>query len=155
MEQTPNTSLFSLMIDPITKAHLFETARWARFLAIVGMVFTGFGALMVIFFVSNFTSITGANNDFGGNNNIFPGFGVGVAIFYMLLLLIWFIPILYLLRFSNRMKTALNGSDQNALNNAFQNLRSCFRFFGIITIIVLAFWAIGIIFMILGAAIFS
>jgi hypothetical protein len=38
-------NLFSLTVDPVTKAHLYETAKWARFLAILGFVFLG---LMVI-----------------------------------------------------------------------------------------------------------
>lgn len=155
MEQTTNASLFLLTIDPITKAHLSETARWARFLAIVGMVFIGLAAVGVLFLSYTMTAIGGLDNDMGGRSGMFPAFGVGIAIFYILLLLIWFFPILYLLRFANRMKTALNGDNQEALNTSFQNLKSCFRFVGLITIIILAFYAIAIIFGVIGAAIFS
>ena len=158
MEQATSSSLFSLTIDPDTKAHLSETARWARFLAIVGMVFIALAAVGVLFF-SYTLSMMGGNfdNEVGGSypTSMFPGFGIGMAIFYFLLLLIWFFPILYLLRFANRMKTALNGNDQQALNVSFQNLKSCFRFVGIITIIILAFYAIAIIFGVIGAAMFS
>ena len=41
-----NNPLFSLSIDPLTKAHLNDTARWARFLSISGMVVL---VLMVVF----------------------------------------------------------------------------------------------------------
>ena len=159
MEQTTSSSLFSLTIDPVTKAHLSETARWARFLAIVGMVFMAFAAVGVLFLSYTMGNIgNNLDSEIGGGaypSGMFPAFGIGMAIFYILLLLVWFFPILYLLRFANRMKAALNGNDQQALNISFQNLKSCFRFVGIITIIILAFYAIAIIFGVIGAAIFS
>ena len=37
MEQT-DSSIFKLEIDPIVRTHLSETASWARFLAIFGMI---------------------------------------------------------------------------------------------------------------------
>jgi hypothetical protein len=53
------------------------------------------------------------------------------------------------------MRAALNGNDQQALNTSFQNLKACFRYIGIITIIALVFLAIGLVFGIMGAAAFS
>ena len=157
MESITNTSLFSLNVDPVTKAHLSETAKWARFLAIVGMVFLGLVALG-----SAFVLIAGSMNGFQNSNGelsypsgIFSFFGVGAALFYLLLLLVWFFPLLYLLRFANKMRTALAGNDQQALNTSFQNLKACLRFVGIITLIILAFYAIAIIFGVIGAAMFS
>lgn len=157
MESITNTSLFSLNVDPVTKAHLSETAKWARFLAIVGMVFLGLVALGSVFVL-----IAGSMNGFQNSNGelsypsgIFSFFGVGAALFYLLLLLVWFFPLLYLLRFANKMRTALAGNDQQALNTSFQNLKACLRFVGIITLIILAFYAIAIIFGVIGAAMFS
>ena len=157
MESITNTSLFSLNVDPLTKAHLSETAKCARFLAIVGMVFLGLVALGSVFVL-----IAGSMNGFQNSNGelsypsgIFSFFGVGAALFYLLLLLVWFFPLLYLLRFANKMRTALAGNDQQALNTSFQNLKACLRFVGIITLIILAFYAIAIIFGVIGAAMFS
>lgn len=159
MEQITSTSLFSLNIDPVTKAHLSETSRWARFLAIVGMVFVALAAVGVLFIVVAGTMASGSlQNGIGDNpysSGILSMFGIGAVIFYALLLLIWFFPLLYLLRFANKMRTALNGNDQQALNTSFQNLKACLRFVGIITLIILAFYAIAIIFGVIGAAVFS
>lgn len=157
MEQTHTSALFSLTIDPITKAHLSETARWAKFLAIVGMIFL---ALMLVFGIFLSTMMTSAASRFGevdgyNTSSIFAGFGVGMAVLYIILAVIAFFPLLFLLRFSNRMKAALVNNDQQQLNTSFQNLKVYFRYLGIITIIILALYAIAIVFGVLGAAAFS
>lgn len=157
MEQTSNSSLFSLTIDPVTKSHLSEAARWAKFLAIIGFVFL---ALMVVggLFVSTImaSSMSQFEGGYGGGSaNIFASMGAGLAVLYIILAVIMFFPLLFLLRFANRTKAALASNDQQVLNTSFQNLKAYFRYIGIITIIILAFYAIAIVFGVLGAAAFS
>lgn len=159
MEHTQSSELFSLSIDPMTKSHLGETAKWARFLAICGMIMLGLAFFGVIYFAYTMSAMTSSFGDIEGMEGVrtgpFAGFGVGMAVFYILLLVFWFFPLMYMLRFASRMRTALAGNDQQALNTAFQNLKICFRFIGIVTIIILAIYAIGIIFFIIGASMFS
>lgn len=155
MEQTTNTSLFSLSIDPVTKAHLYETAKWAKFLAVVGMIFL---VLMIVAGVFGsamlFSTMGGLDNEYGGTG--MATYGSGIFATYMIVVaVIYFFPLLFTLRFANKMRTALNGNDQQALNTSFQNLKACFRYIGIITIIALVFLAIGLVFGIMGAAAFS
>ena len=50
MEQSHSQELFSLQIDPLTKSHLWETARWAKFLSIVGFVLCGLILIGGLFF---------------------------------------------------------------------------------------------------------
>jgi hypothetical protein len=64
-----------------------------------------------------------------------------------------FFPLLYMLRFANQMRTALDGNDQEKLNESFQNLKRYFRYFGIITIIGMGIWLIWL--MVLGVSLFS
>ncbi len=146
--------LFELSIDNATKAHLVETAKWARFLAIAGMIFMGIAVIAVVGLVVYLGSAVGGLDDSSTGNPFYnAGFGAGIALFYVLLLLIWFFPLLFLLRFANKMKAALAGNDQQALTAAVQNLKICFRYVGIITIIILAIYAIAFVFGILGALI--
>ena len=154
MEQVSNTSLFSLSIEPATKAHLAEASRWARFLAIVGMIFL---ALMVIagLFVATTISSTMSQFDSPGYPAPASVFGPSIAIFYIIFAVIGFFPLLFLLRFANKTRTALAGNDQEALNTAFQNLKAYLRYVGIIIIISLAFMVLGMLFGIVGAAAFS
>lgn len=81
---------------------------------------------------------------------MFPGFGVAMAIYYVIIAAIWFIPLLYLLRFSGAMRVALNGNDQQALNTSFLNLKSCFKFVGIVTVILLVLSLLGVVFGAIG-----
>ncbi len=160
MEHTQSSELFSLSIDPVTKSHLGETAKWARFLAICGMIMLVVAFLGVIFFAYTMSSTSSRFEDIEGmegvgNPYFGAGFGVGLAIVYIILIAIWFFPLFYMLRFAGKMKTALAGNDQQALNIAFQNLKICFRFIGIVTIIILAFYAIAIVFGIIGASMFA
>ena len=50
------------------------------------------------------------------------------------------------------MKTALNSNDQEYLNQSFQNLKSLFKYVGIITIIVIAVYALMLAIFVLGLA---
>lgn len=146
MEQ--NQALFSLSIDPVTKSYLNEISKWARFLAILGMIMM---AIMVIGGVALAVGMSAAMTDMdpemGGTTAPFGTFGAGAAgAFYIILAVLMFFPLLYLLRFANRMRAALHGNDQNSLNVGFQNLKAYFKFIGILTIIILALWIVGIVF---------
>jgi hypothetical protein len=157
MEHTHSSSeLFSLSIDPVTKSHLAEAAKWAKFLAIVGMVFL---ALLIIFGFFGAAMLFSTTSNFGG-----PEYGsVGMpayastifAVYMIVAAVIWFFPLLYTIRFANQMKVALAGNDQQALNKSFQNLKICLRYLGIVTIIILAIYAIIIVFAIVGTSMFS
>lgn len=149
MEQ--NTSnLFELQIDHQSNAYLRETAKWAKFLAIVGFIGCALIILVGIFAGSVMATTFGElGGGFGG------GMGVVMAVIYILLALLAFFPYLYLYRFANQMQVALRNNDQAALSTSFGNLKSCFKFVGILTIIVLAFYALALVFGVLGATMAS
>ena len=152
MEQS-NTSLFLLSIDPVTKAHLSEAAKWARFLAILGMIFL---VLIILAGVFGSTVLFSSMSGFEGDSTGMAAYGSGIVAGYMIVIaVIYFFPLLFTLRFANNARTALNTNNQQALNTAFQNLKACFRFIGILTIIGLVFMAIGLIFGVMGAAALS
>lgn len=147
MEENQNTSLFGLGIDPAAKAHLSEAARWARFLAIIGFVLVGLIVIFGIFAGSIFglmsSRMSSSESPFGSSG--MAGMGGMFAVIYIIIALIQFFPCLFLYRFATKMKTALAANDQEVLNTSFQNLKILFRYMGIITIIVLAFYAIFIL----------
>ena len=134
-----NQSLFSLNFDPIAKSHLMDTAKWARFLAISGMI------LMIIFIIAAIAGIglTGNNPyDTTGTMDLVAPFKMIMIVTSIVMGIIIFFPLLFLLRFSNNMKTALNANDQEAMNEAFLNMKRYFRYLGILFIIALAFYAL-------------
>jgi len=153
MEENQNSSLFGLGIDPAAKAHLTEAARWARFLSILGFILLGLLVLAGIFAGSIFGMM--GQRVSGGQIGASEMAGMGglLAFVYIFIAVIYFFPCLFLFRFANKMKAALIANDQETLNASFQNLKILFRYVGIITIIILAFYAIMLLFGLLAAGI--
>lgn len=142
MESTA-PDLFSLHIDPVTKTYLHETSRWGKFLAIVGFVMCALTVLIGLLFATVLSSYMGA----AGAAGVAEGFfGVGMAVVYLIFAIIGFFPCLFLYRFSMRMRQALNGNSQEDLNDSLQNLKSLFKFAGVVTLIFLAIYALIIAF---------
>jgi len=150
MQQHSSQELFSLTIDPTTKVHLSETAKWARFLAIIGFIFCGLIVIGGILFASSFAAFL--PSDMPESSVATSGLGVAMAIIYIIGAAIYFFPCLFLYRFAQRMRIALAGNEQEDLNESFSNLKSLFRYVGIITIIFLAFYALFLLIMLLGYA---
>ena len=146
-----SSSLFGLAINENNKGDLADTARWARFLSIVGFVMCGLIVLIGFFAGSIFSMFanTGELEELGGMSS---ALGAGMAFFYVIIAVIYFIPCLFLFRFANKMKLALSSNDQMALTTSFQNLKSMFRFFGIVTIIMISIYAIILLIALVGAA---
>jgi len=115
------TTNTELIIDPETRAFLKETSKWAKFLAIVGFIFAGFMVLIGLFFGTIFFAI------------------------------LYIMPMLYMYRFATKIQTALAREDQFELTSAFENLKSLYKFAGIVTIIMLGFYALTF----LGSMIFG
>ena len=152
MEQ--DTPLFSLTIDQATKTNLSETARWARFLAIVGFVFLLLMVLVGIYSTLTINRFEDNYREMGGlgATGMFSSAGTGVALMYILMAVIWFFPLLFTLRFANHMQRALQNNDQELLAASFLNLKVCFRYLGIITVIFLALIALSMLLGVIGLA---
>jgi len=155
MEQDQNISLFGLGIDNISKSHLSEAAKWARFLAICGFIFLG---LMIIYGVAmSFLIVNMANtmsqvDSSPSENSLQSMMRIGMVIFYIVFAVIAFFPYYFLLRFANKMKAALISNDQDALNGSFQNLKILYRYMGILMIISLVLIVFGILSMLATVA---
>lgn len=146
-----NNSLFSLTIDPVTKSHLMESARWGKFLAIIGFILCVLMVVMGIFF-GTFMSRLYSRDAYPGMSDGGNAVTAAMVFLYLIIAVINFFPCLFLFRFATGMKAALNGNDQNTLNTSFQNLKALLRYVGIITIIVLVIYGLGIVFVLLGTA---
>lgn len=142
MEQNEST-LFSLNVDPQSKSFLSEASKWGRFLAIVGFIVCAIVIVVGIFMAVKVNEVNSMYREFGGmRGRDAENLGIIMAVAYILIAVIYFFPCLYLLRFSDHMKAALNSDNQDNLRTAFQNLKSMFKFVGVLTIIVLAIYAL-------------
>ena len=142
MEQK-SANLFDLHIDPQSQGYLSETAKWAKFLAILGFIMIGlFVILMLVGGAAAFTSF----NDMGYSS----GFGTTQIIVAVLILALAIIPYIYLYRFAVKMQVALRNNDQANLTASFANLKSCYKYVGIFTIVILSLYLIIFIYGILA-----
>lgn len=127
------------------RGYLTITAKWAFFLSIVGFVSI---ALMVIMGIFMGTMVGSMLNQFPpgmgppGIELLSGGLFTGV---FSLTALLYFFPTLYLFRFAKLMKVALANDDQLFLSDSFKNLKSLFKFIGILTVITIILYVISII----------
>ena len=142
MEQNNDSSLFELSVDAQARSFLTETAKWGKFLAILGFVFCVIIVLVGVLIATNYEEFGKVINAYD-NNNTLREMGPAIGIVYVVGAVIYFFPCLYLLRFSNQMKAAVASDDQTKLTSAFKNLKSMFRFVGVFTIIIIAIYLLG------------
>lgn len=143
-QQNVDSPLFGLTIDPVIKSHLSETARWGKFLAIIGFICC---ALIVLGGIVVVSSLGTLQRTYGMNEGVsLSAFGPGIVVLYICIAILYFFPCLFLLRFSNKMKSALIADNQAELAGSFQNLKALFRYVGILTIIVLSIYVLFILF---------
>lgn len=121
------------------KSHLDGAGKWGKFLAIMGFVFMGLMLVMGIIMSIALSFIPAREAGIFP----FPPFLIGFV--YLIIGAIYFLPILYLYRFSTGIKHALQLKNQNQLTKAFFNLKSLYRFIGILMIVFLALYPIMII----------
>jgi ABC-type multidrug transport system permease subunit len=134
--------LFELQLDMTAKDHLRDTAKWARFLAIAGLA-----GLSIIVVVSAIVAIAAGNE--GVNTYDDPASRsaeiAGTIIGMLILVALYFFPCYFLLRFAAKMNRALVGDDTVALNESLRNLKITFRYLGVVTIIFIVLFAIGML----------
>ncbi len=137
----------SLNLTPEIKKFLKETAKWAKFIAIVGFISIG---IMVIaaFSIGTIMSMMMSQVADDIPMAIPPMF---FTVIYLVLALISFFPIYYLYKFAANMQLALKREDDIALNESFRNLKAHYKFYGILLAIFLGFYAL-IILLSIGSA---
>jgi hypothetical protein len=140
MENNSAFDSFELQLTESAKLFLRETAKWGRFLSIVGYVVIG---LMVLGAFAMF-ALGGAMESLGGGmaGGMMAMGGTAIGIIYLLIALLYFFPVMYLYKFSTKTLAAFNNNNTEQLTDAFENLKSHYKFVGILTAIVLGIYAL-------------
>lgn len=136
-------SIFEFGIDDVAQSHMMETARWGKFLAIVGFIFLGLVILFGLFSIAGASSLSRA---FGGSASI-----ASIFIIYIIVAGIYFYPTFALLKFSRMMKPALAHRNQQMFNDALGYLKNMFRYIGIVVLIMLVIYGLSFLFLIIAA----
>lgn len=135
-----------LILDAEAQSYLKEAGKWARFLAIMGFIFCG---LILIFalFIGTFFSIMSKISPV--YNSMPQGVGGVVSVVYILIDVLYFFFPLYLMQFSDKIKKGVVFSDSRYITAGIEKLKSFFKLWGIVTIVVLSFYALVIVFIVI------
>lgn len=123
---------------------LYAAARWAKLLSIIG-----FGVVFLLLLIAVFSSsiLSYLRSIYIGVDNI-PA--RSLTVFYVLLAILYFIPSLYLLQFSANAQDGIKENSPLRLLNSFSKLKSFFKFWGILMLIVIIFYAVAIAMLVVG-----
>jgi hypothetical protein len=143
MEEKSVFETFELEINNETKGFLKEISKWSYFLSIMGFIVIGIMVVFGIFF--------GAIMSFSlGGVNPYQNFGASsmgyLGLVYVVLGLVYFFPVYYLFLFSKKMKNALKANNSKDFVMAFSNLKSHYKFVGILTIVVVSIYSLIFLF---------
>lgn len=127
-------------LNPEIKGYLMETAKWAKFISIVMIVIGALIALLAIFGGSMIGALLA--NSGGPMSMLGGGFIIGI---YLITAAFILIPNLYLLKFANSAANSLRSGSENELTSAFSNLKSYYKFNGIVMAIVVGFYALMLV----------
>ncbi|RYE23824.1 MAG: hypothetical protein EOP51_09385 [Sphingobacteriales bacterium] len=129
-----------LMVDEFGRSYLLDTARWGRF---IGIVYTVAIALACLLFP--FAMI---NNPQYESVSAYGAMGF-VIIFYIVFVVgVNFYPLYAIIKSASQAKKALSLNDQQLLNDSFRLTRNLYKYLGILTIVLLCFYGIIMVFMV-------
>ncbi len=134
----PITKLEQITLNAKSKSFLREISRWAFFFAILGFISIVFLLIVAVLIGTLYAPMINTLFEQQG----LPSVGLALAISFFISALIYFIPVWYLFKFSRMMKVALATKNNETLADAFENLKSHFKFIGVFTIIVLSLYVL-------------
>lgn len=129
----PSANSENTKLSDTDREYLNNAGGWAKFLAIMGFIGCGLMAIGGIFAFITFGDINPA-----------------ISIAYFFLAVIYFIHCLYLLNFGSKIQQTCRYEDGFTTSEAFRYLRACFRFMGIMTIVIMSLYLLFIFFAIAG-----
>lgn len=139
MENTENKEQneTSFTSNSAINEYLIATSKWGKFLAIMGYIGMGILiliAILMMFGLSSLGKVSGIK---------FPVALMGFV--YIILAVVYYFPVNYLYKFSVRIKKGLNTKDLPTIESGFRNLKSLFKFMGILTIVIISIYGLLLI----------
>ena len=110
-------------LSPQLKTSVEEISKWAKFLGVIGFISLG------LIIMAGFNKGSDANKTWS-----------------LIFAVIFFFPVLYMFNFGRKGLAGIKGNSKNDVEDAFENLRSFFRFFGVISAILVGIFGIGLTF---------
>ncbi len=125
-------------IDRETLKYLNTSRRWAMFLAVTGYIFLGLFIASGILAGTFLSAFNTGKTDLGLSESF-------TFILVPVISIIFFIPLLFLYRFSKHSAHAVQKENEQEFKKALKNLRSYFVYLGIMVIVVLSLYIVVLI----------
>lgn len=123
--------LANVPVTPLMIEHLRGTKPWVRFLSIMMFILSGFMILLGLVMLF-------AGSALGQRS----GVGPIVGIIYILMSILYIAPAFFLHQYASYIGDFMNGGGDSAMESALGSQKSFWRFLGILTIIVIAIYAL-------------
>jgi hypothetical protein len=144
MENEKQTENFENQLTTAAVGFLQESAKWSKFMAIIGFVGIGLMVLVSIFMAIGFSAM-------GASTTPELPFPMSVfSILYVLFAAIYFFPVYYLYQYATKTSAALHSKNKQLLADGLENLKSHHKFLGIFTLIIISLYGFIFVFAILG-----
>lgn len=131
-------SIFSFGIDDTSGAHLQEAARWGKFVAILSMIGLGIVTGISVLYGYNGSAASARH----GQPAYYDQLQLRGLVTVLIIVLVNIYPVVALYRFSTGIRRAVVHADRAELLLAVRLLRNLFRYLGIVSAVVLAFYAV-------------
>ena len=130
-----------LVINGQGKMFLLESAKWAKFLAIIAFVFLGLLTLLGILMLV-MPSMLPHGSMTVPMVHLGKAFFVLYGMFMLIISIINFIPTYYLYQFAVRTRTAVVSNNETVMTESLEWLKKRFKFMGIMTIVVICVYVL-------------
>jgi hypothetical protein len=124
---------------------LRQTRPWVRLVAIVGFVMAGLLIVMGLFM-----ALLGGVGGIFGDDAMSGGIGIGIGLLYGVIGLIYVVPSLHLFRYAKAIGRLLEGGRGPALEEALGHQRAFWRLVGILVLVFLVLYALGLAFVVIA-----
>lgn len=146
MEEKVEETIPQLIVTEDMRSYLYDMAKWASFLAIVGFVITGF-MVLASFTIGATMSTNPELAKLLASSTLSP---VGFTIFCLIYALAIFYPSLLLFKYAVKAKQGILYGEQDSLNDALNNMKSLFKYWGILTFIGIILYIVLVILQAIG-----
>lgn len=144
MENEKQTQNFENQLTTAAVGFLQESAKWSKFMAIIGFIGIGLMVLVSLFMAIGFSAM-------GASTMPELPFSMSVfSIIYVLFAAIYFFPVYYLYQYATKTSAALHSKNKQLLADGLENLKSHHKFLGIFTLILVSLYGFVFVFAILG-----
>lgn len=126
-----------LVVTEEIRSYLYDITKWAKFLSVVGFVVSIFviiAAFSIPALINSNPAVATQMGQLGSSGTTI------VTVIYFVLGLLLFYPSILLNKIANKGKQGVLFGDQESLNSAMASLKSLFKFWGSITIAIIAFY---------------